>query len=95
MRLEDLVRAGLLILDNFTNISLPSADVINSGIVTAEELASAAIVDQFGNVKLKDLVNSGLVFLEEVLGVNLAPPGAVNAISVKAAIFSNRPRPTV
>lgn len=83
VRLEDLVRAGLLALDNFTNVPISLNALVNSGIVTASELTQAAIVDQFGNVKLKDLVSSGLVFLEEVLGANLVPASAVNVVNFK------------
>ena len=82
VRLEDLARAGLLVLDNFTNVPISSNALVSSGIVTASELAAAAIVDQFGSVKLKDLVNSGLVFLEEVIGANLVPASSVNVVNL-------------
>jgi autotransporter-associated beta strand protein len=78
VRLQDLVRGGLLALSQFVDLPIAAVDLIDSLIVSLEELQGAGLIDALGNVSLHDLVNSGFVFLEEVLGVELVGLGELN-----------------
>jgi hypothetical protein len=69
--LADLAREGLVQFEEFANIALRETDLLDSGLVTAEELAEHGLVDESGNVFLHALVDSGIVHLEELIGDDL------------------------
>ncbi len=89
--LMDLVFHGLVGLDDFVPLTFLSQTLINSGLVTQEELDASGIVDALGRVKLKDLIESGLVALEELVGVQLLKVSDLNISDISLGELLDTP----
>ncbi len=74
---QDLIRVGLLKLQDFSNTPLNASDLTASGLVTQAQLIADNLINMAGQVSLQDLVNSGLVTLNQLARKNLITPGSL------------------